>query len=112
MGAPEGPDPLPFLPPWAAFCGVASQARITGGNSATPGQWPWQVSILYDGNHVCGGSLVSEQWVLSAAHCFPRYQLGWGQGGDAKSRLEVKVQGSIQIRGWGSWIGSRVINEG
>ncbi|XP_059548171.1 prostasin isoform X1 [Myotis daubentonii] len=55
-----------------ASCGVASQARITGGNSATPGQWPWQVSILFDGIHVCGGSLVSEQWVLSAAHCFPR----------------------------------------
>ncbi|XP_066131885.1 prostasin [Saccopteryx bilineata] len=55
-----------------AVCGVASQARITGGSSATPGQWPWQVSITYDGIHVCGGSLVSEQWVLSAAHCFPR----------------------------------------
>ncbi|ELK10992.1 Prostasin [Pteropus alecto] len=53
-------------------CGVASQARITGGSSAAPGQWPWQVSIIYDGIHVCGGSLVSEQWVLSAAHCFPR----------------------------------------
>ncbi|KAG8513569.1 LOW QUALITY PROTEIN: Polyserase-2, partial [Galemys pyrenaicus] len=62
----------PSLPSRAAVCGVVSQARITGGSNAAPGQWPWQVSINYDGIHVCGGSLVSEQWVLSAAHCFPR----------------------------------------
>lgn len=55
-----------------ASCGVAAQARVTGGSSAVPGQWPWQVSIVFDGTHVCGGSLVSDKWVLSAAHCFPR----------------------------------------
>ncbi|KAF4015770.1 hypothetical protein G4228_007256 [Cervus hanglu yarkandensis] len=73
----------PFLPPssfphWLtegsdlSSCGMVPQARITGGTDAARGQWPWQVSINHHGTHVCGGSLVSEQWVLSAAHCFPR----------------------------------------
>lgn len=54
-----------------ASCGSVSQARITGGSDSAPTQWPWQVSIVYLSEHVCGGSLVSQEWVLSAAHCFP-----------------------------------------
>ncbi|KAG6923450.1 protease, serine 27, partial [Chelydra serpentina] len=51
---------------------------IRGGHDAQEGRWPWQVSVQkYDVQkrdyyHVCGGSLVSAQWVVSAAHCFDR----------------------------------------
>uniref|UniRef100_A0A670K661 Peptidase S1 domain-containing protein n=1 Tax=Podarcis muralis TaxID=64176 RepID=A0A670K661_PODMU len=44
--------------------------RIVGGQPASNGSWPWQVSILQNFYPICGGSLIAEQWVLSAAHCF------------------------------------------
>lgn len=75
------------------------QARITGGSGAAAGRWPWQVSITYDGAHVCGGSLVSEQWVLSAAHCFPRYQRAGGSGAGRQS-AGINVGQRLGCLGW------------
>ncbi|XP_074520453.1 transmembrane protease serine 6 [Halichoeres trimaculatus] len=52
-------------------CGLRQfSSRIIGGKNASEGEWPWQVSLQVKGIHVCGGTLISSQWVVSAAHCF------------------------------------------
>ncbi|KAH0626599.1 hypothetical protein JD844_001677 [Phrynosoma platyrhinos] len=44
--------------------------RIVGGKDSQDGEWPWQVSIKLNGEHHCGGSLITDQWVVTASHCF------------------------------------------
>ncbi|XP_018315858.1 chymotrypsin-1 [Mycetomoellerius zeteki] len=42
---------------------------IVGGQIVNPGEFPHQVSLRYNGNHVCGGSIIGPEKILTAAHC-------------------------------------------
>ncbi|KAM9659000.1 LOW QUALITY PROTEIN: transmembrane protease serine 13 [Trichechus inunguis] len=54
-----------------SHCGQrAMTGRIVGGTLASESKWPWQVSLHYGTAHICGGTLIDDQWVLTAAHCF------------------------------------------
>lgn len=70
----QGVDPGQPISP-AVAPNQISQPDIVGGREAEPGAWPWQVALIvhsYDqayNGFFCGGSLISDRWVLTAAHC-------------------------------------------
>uniref|UniRef100_A0A194AKC8 Putative trypsin-3 n=1 Tax=Pinctada fucata TaxID=50426 RepID=A0A194AKC8_PINFU len=52
----------PAIPPATSY--------IVGGKEATPGSWPWMASIGYSNyNHFCGGMIIDNWNILTAAHC-------------------------------------------
>lgn len=46
-----------------------SPVRVIGGSDAQEGQFPYQVSLRVRGLHVCGGTIISNDFILTAAHC-------------------------------------------
>ncbi|CAG5849360.1 unnamed protein product [Menidia menidia] len=87
---------VPATPPQ-----VTGHARIVNGEEAVPHSWPWQVSLQQsNGFHFCGGSLINENWVVTAAHCNVRtyhqvvageHNKGYGSNEDVQVIKPAKV---------------------
>lgn len=70
QGQAQEPEPAPTPSPEV-------KPQVVGGAEAAPGEYPWQVALVYSNapstnyyfSQFCGGSLINDLWVLTAAHC-------------------------------------------
>ncbi|CAL8235723.1 unnamed protein product [Boreogadus saida] len=57
-GSPEGRSPMDLA------------LRVVGGSEARYGSHPWLVSLKMKGSHFCGAAVLTDSWLMTAAHCF------------------------------------------
>ncbi|XP_011302033.1 trypsin-1 isoform X1 [Fopius arisanus] len=56
--------------PCYCSCGVRNEgSRIVGGQTTAVNEYPWMVRLSYLHKFYCGGSLINDRYVLTAAHC-------------------------------------------
>merc|ERR1719219_2579835 len=118
------PTPAPTTAPTptpgpSGECGVSDRNKIVGGTEAQPGAWPWAVIVgrrrFGSGFQVmCGGTLLNQDTVLTAAHCFDPIPGGSGPdyvrlgdhdittNSDGASPEDIRISRAIQHPAWDS----------
>jgi secreted trypsin-like serine protease len=88
----------------SASCGCSTNSatltRIVGGENANSDTWGWAVSISIGNSYLCGGSILSSLWVITAAHCV---------SGFTASQITIYAGSTIRYSGTQSSTGSNLI---
>jgi len=87
-------------------CGISkvnfnSRWKIIGGVPAKPQEFPWQISVKGSSTerHKCGGTIISDQWLMTAAHCESTVTIEIGVTNfDERDGKEIKVEIAKWIR--------------
>lgn len=97
---------------WNFSCPGASNhhhpiTRIVGGHQVNITDAPWQVSLEYRGKHLCGGSIISNRWIVTAAKCLPYDTNDWqfmkvrvGTGDKEKNGQLLEVDKTVMHPRW------------
>jgi secreted trypsin-like serine protease len=75
--------------------------KVVGGTQAIPGDWGWMTSMHRSGSFICGGSVIDEWWVVSAAHC---------TAGSANVANYILNVGGHDRLAWESWVISKRVS--
>ncbi|XP_065511370.1 serine protease 53-like [Caloenas nicobarica] len=109
---PAAFPPGPTEPPPAGLeDGLCLGCGMQGGPPLAPPfpprpAWPWLVTLLLGGRPRCGGALVAEAWVLTAAQCFigaqdPQAWRAEAAGGAARAGSRLQLHGAFVGAGRG-----------
>ncbi|XP_050315937.1 trypsin 5G1-like [Anthonomus grandis grandis] len=75
-----------------------SKLQVVGGRNATDKEFPYTVSLRGENQlHYCGGSIISQKWILTAGHCtqfaqYVHYGTVWLNDGESLNTIKVKNQ--------------------
>ncbi|XP_073915766.1 serine protease 53 isoform X3 [Castor canadensis] len=81
-------------------CVACGSLRREGPQAGAPSPWPWDARLKHQGQLACGGALVSEEVVLTAAHCFigrqtpEEWSVGLGTGPEERGLKQLILHGA------------------
>jgi len=101
----SGPGPVPHKDCGKPEVPVADMSysngtRVIGGKDANRGSWPWQILLLYNNRGICGGSIIGDKWVVTAAHCvFGKETGNWAiRAGEHDQKIREGSEQTITVK--------------